>query len=87
MADSTVTPPLATRDDVLAELESELDVMLADAPESVTESTRKNIKNESLAYGRRVLDSLSSAELGSEAARQRFLITTLRDAERQVRRF
>lgn len=73
------------RDDLLADLEQELDYMLDAAPESVSQSTRNTAKTEALAYAERVLGSLSSAELQSETARQRFIITTLRDAERRLR--
>ena len=76
-----------SRQEVLTDLEEQLDEMLSDAPETVSESTRKAIKDEALAYARRVLGSLSSAELRSETARQRFMITTLRDAERRMRGF
>ena len=78
---------MTNREDVLRELQEELDAMLAAAPETVTQSTRKTIKAESMAYASRVLDSLSSAELSSQSAGQRFIITTLRDAERRVRGF
>ena len=81
------TTPHDLRDDVLADLEQELDYMLDAAPETVSQSTRTTTKNESLAYAKRVLGSLSSTELQSETARQRFMITTLRDAERRMRGF
>ena len=75
------------REDVLTDLQEQLDYMLADAPETASQSTRTTIKNEALAGARSVLDSLSTAELQSETAKQRFLFTTLRDAERRVRGF
>ena len=78
---------MTIREEVLAEIENELDLMLADAQESVSQSTRTTTKTEALAYAKRVLDSLSSAELQSEGARQRFLLTTVRDAERRMRGF
>jgi len=78
------TTPHGLRGDVLADLEQELDYMLDAAPETVSQSARIAIKSEALAYAKRVLGSLSSAELQSETARQRFIITTLRDAERRM---
>jgi predicted secreted protein len=78
---------MTLREDVLTDLEQELDYMLDAAPESVSQSTRTTTKNEALAYAKRVLDSLSTAELHSETARQRFVITTMRDAERRMRGF
>ena len=78
---------MTIREEVLAEIENELDLMLADAPESISQSTRTTTKNEALAYAKRVLNSLSTAELQSEGARQRFLLTTVRDAERRMRGF
>ena len=78
---------MTIREEVLAEIENELDLMLADAPESISQSTRTTTKNEALAYAKRVLNSLSTAELQSEGARQRFLQTTVRDAERRMRGF
>lgn len=77
----------SSRDDLLSDLEQELDYMLDAAPETVSQSTRKATKDEALAYAKRVLASLSSAELQSESARERFMITTLRDAERRMRGF
>ncbi len=77
----------SSRDDLLSDLEQELNYILADAPENVSQSTRKATKDEALAYAKRVLASLSSAELQSESARERFMITTLRDAERRRRGF
>ena len=76
---------MISRDEVVAEIEQELDYMFDAAAETISQSTRRTIKIEALAYAKRVLDSLSTAELQSESARQRFMITTLRDAERRVR--
>ena len=78
---------MISREDVLSELENELDLMLADVPESVSQGTRNAIRAEALGYARRVVNSLSNEELQSEGARQRFLLTTLRDAERRMRGF
>jgi len=81
------TKPFDLREAVIAELDEEMDNMLAAAPPSLLESARRSIKTEALAYAKRVLGSLSTAELRSETARQRFTITVLRDAERRVRGF
>jgi Mrp family chromosome partitioning ATPase len=77
---------MMSREDVLTDLEQELDYMLVDAPEGLPQSALRTIKSEALAYAKRVLDSLSSAELHSETARERFMITTLRDAQRRMQR-
>lgn len=76
-----------SRQERLTALEQELDLMLADAPETISQSSRTTTRSEALAYAKRVLDSLSSAELQSETARQRFILTTMRDAERRMRGF
>ena len=78
---------MISREDVLTDLAQELDYMLVEAPESLPQSARRTLKSEALAYTKRVLDSLSTAELQSETARQRFMFTALRDAERRMRGF
>lgn len=64
------------REDVLRELQEELDYLLAAAPETVTQSTRKSIKGESMVYAKRVVDSLTAAELESETARHLYIEET-----------
>lgn len=53
------------RDDILAEIDYGLDDMLAGAPETMSEATRKNIKDEFSQYTQMVLDALSTEELQS----------------------
>jgi len=72
------------RQEIIAAIEQELDDMLADAPDYVSESRRKDIKEEYKAYARRVLDSLSKEELASQSAFERFVQTTLADARMRM---
>lgn len=72
------------REDILSEIEKELDYMLSNAPESLPESSRKNIKDEFTEYTQRVLDSLSREELQSASAYERFIETTLAHARMRM---
>jgi len=74
-----------TRQEIITTIEQELDLMLTDAPDSVSESRRKEIKEEYSGYARRVVDSLSKEELASQSAFERFVETTLAEAQRQMR--
>jgi hypothetical protein len=73
------------RREILATIEQDLDDVLADAPEYVSESERKGIKDEYTAYAKRVVDSLSKDELASQSAFERFVQTTLAEARMQMR--
>lgn len=76
---------MMTRQEIITTIEQELDLMLTDAPDSVSESRRKEIKEEYSGYARRVVDSLSKEELASQSAFERFVETTLAEAQRQMR--
>ena len=72
------------REDVVAEIEKELDYMLAGAPERLSKTARKEIKDEFVGYTERILDALSTEELQSESAFERFVETTLAEARMQM---
>ena len=74
------------RDDIRAQIETELDNLLAGAPESLSEDARKNIKNDLLGYTQHVLDALTTEELQSARAYERFVETTLAEARVRMRR-
>jgi hypothetical protein len=71
---------MVCREDVLAEIEKELDYLLAEAPESLPEAALREIKEESVSYTRHILDALSSKELESPLALERFIETTVAQA-------
>jgi hypothetical protein len=72
------------RKEIVKQVEKELEEMLATAPENVSESTRKEIKEECIAYAQRVVDACSKAELASEVALDRFLQSTIAHARLQM---
>jgi hypothetical protein len=72
------------RQEIIEVIEKELDDMLADAPEYVSESARRDIKEEYKGYAKRVVDSLSKEELASQSAFERFVQTTLAEARMRM---
>jgi hypothetical protein len=65
------------RDDIISEVEKELDDLLAAAPETLSEVALKAIKEESIGYTKHVLNALTSQELQSAGAYNRFLENVL----------
>ena len=55
--------------EILADIEYEVDDLLASAPDNLTEKDRKAIRNEVIAQTRRVTDALTTEELQNEGAR------------------
>ncbi len=72
------------REDVVAAIGKELDYMLAGAPERLSEANRKEIKDEFVGYTERILDALSTEELQSESAFERFVESTLAEARMRM---
>ena len=68
------------RDDIISEVEKELDDLLASAPETLSATALKAIKEESINYTKHVLNSLTTKELQSAGAYNRFLESTLAQA-------
>ena len=75
---------MISRDDILSEIEKELEYLLAEAPEHLSEKARKAIRQESLANTRHVLDTLTAKELQSAGAFDRFLENTLAQARMRM---
>ena len=78
------TRPHDLREDILAEIGKELDDLLADAPEHLSESARKAIRQESIRHTKRVLDALTTRELQSAGAYERFVQSTLAEARMRM---
>ena len=58
--------------EIVADVEQEIDDVLAWAPDNLTEKERKAIRDEVMAQARRVTDALSTAELQNEGARRAY---------------
>ena len=63
---------MISRDDILCELEKELGDLLAGAPADLSESALKSIEVESIGYAEHVLNALTTQELQSAGAFNRF---------------
>jgi hypothetical protein len=61
------------REDILAEVEKELDDLLTTAPENLSETTLKAIKDESIGDAKHILNALTTQELQSAGAYNRFV--------------
>jgi hypothetical protein len=72
------------RDDIISEVEKELDDLLASARESLSETALKAIKEESIGYAEHVLNALTTQELQSAGAHNRFLENTLAQARMRM---
>ena len=75
---------MISRDDILSEVEKKLDDLLAEAPEKFPESALKTIKAESLGYTKHILDALTTQELQSAGAYNRFVESTLAHARMKM---
>jgi hypothetical protein len=73
------------RADLLSEVEKELDDILAGAGEQLSEARREAIKDEFVTYTKHILDAISTEELQSASAYERFLQTTLAQARLRMR--
>jgi hypothetical protein len=72
------------RDDIISDVEKELDDLLADAPNNLSAKALKAIKEESINDTKRVLDALTTQELQSAGAYNRFLESTLAQARMRM---
>ena len=72
------------RQDIISEVEKELDDLLADAPNYLSAKALKAIKEESINDTKRVLDALTTQELQSAGAYNRFLESTLAQARMRM---
>jgi hypothetical protein len=58
--------------EIVADVEQEIDDVLAWAPDGLTEKDRKAVRDEVIAQTRHVTDALTTAELQSEGARRAY---------------
>jgi hypothetical protein len=75
---------MISREDILSELEKELGDLLADAPANLSESALKSIQAESIGYAEHVLNALTTQELQSAGAFNRFVESTLAHARMRM---
>ncbi|MGD0778820.1 MAG: hypothetical protein ABSC05_39085 [Candidatus Solibacter sp.] len=75
---------MISRADIISEVEKELDDLLASARETFSETDLKAIKVESIGYTKHVLNSLTTKELQSAGAYNRFLENTLAQARMRM---
>ena len=68
------------RNDILAAIEAELNDLTAGAPESLSKTALKSIREESIGYVQHVLDALSTQEMQNTGAFERFLQNLLAEA-------
>ena len=64
---------MTQRNDIVGEIEKELDDLLAEAPEHLSESTLKSLRDEFVAFIYHVLNALTTQKLQSAGAYNRFL--------------
>ena len=76
---------MISRDDIISEVEKELDDLLATAPDNLSAEVLKAIKEESINDTKRVLEALTTQELQSAGAYNRFLESTLAQARMRSR--
>ena len=72
------------RDEIISEVEKELDDLLAAARETLSETALRAIKVESIGYTKHVLNSLTTKELQSAGAYNRFLENVLAQARMRM---
>lgn len=70
--------------EIVADLDEEIDELLAWAPDSLTPEDRKGIQDEVTAQTRLVTNALSTEELESEGARRSFMNGTLAEVQRLI---
>jgi hypothetical protein len=58
--------------EIVADVEQEIDDLLAWAPDGLTEKDRKAVRDEVIAQTRHVTDALTTAELQNEGARRAY---------------
>ena len=75
---------MISRDDIISEVEKEFDDLLTEAPKTLSEEALKAIKEESINDTKRVLDALTTQELQSASAYNRFLENTLAQARMRM---
>ena len=75
---------MISHDDILSEIGKELDYLLAEAPEHLSEKACKAIRQESIANTKHVLDALTAKELQSAGAFERFVQTTLAEVRMRM---
>jgi hypothetical protein len=66
--------------EILADIEYEVDDLLAGAPDGLNEKDRKAIRNEVIAQTRRVTEALTTEELQNEGARRAYTCRAVADA-------
>ena len=69
---------------ILSEIEKELGDLLADAPANLSESALKSIQAESIGYAEHALNALTTQELQSAGAFNRFVESTLAQARMRM---
>jgi hypothetical protein len=72
------------RQDIIIEIEKELDYLLAEASEGLSEKARNAIRTDALGHTQRVLDALTTQELQSAGAFNRFVENTLAQARMRM---
>jgi hypothetical protein len=72
------------RQDIITEIEKELGDLLADAPANLSESALKSIQAESIGHAEHVLNALTTQELQSAGAFNRFVESTLAQARMRM---
>jgi hypothetical protein len=70
--------------EILADVEYEIDDVLAWAPDSLTEESRKSIRDEVSAQTRLVTDALTTEELQNEGARRSYTCRAVAEARHLV---
>lgn len=75
---------MIARDDILSEIEKELDDLFAEAPRTLSEEALKMIREESIGSVKQVLAALTTREMQSAGAYNRFLENTLAQARMRM---
>lgn len=75
---------MTPREQLQAEVEVEIDNVLGEAPESLSEVARQEIRDEFVLYTGLIFDALSKEELGSQSAFEAFVISTLAQVRMRV---
>ena len=70
--------------EIVADVEYEINDLLAWAPESLTERDRKAIRDEVIAQTRHVTDALTTAELQNEGARRAYTCGALATVRQMI---